>query len=99
MATSCIFDAMPEKSTFLHDSSHAKAVLPIGLIAISFASILIKICDAPPLIIAAYRLGLATLVLLLFTLRRTLGELRRLGRGGILPSILGRVLLCCHFAF
>jgi len=74
-------------------------VLPCGLIVISFASILIKICEAPPLIIASYRLGLATLFLLLFTLPRTIGEFRRLSREEILPSILSGVFLCFHFAF
>jgi drug/metabolite transporter (DMT)-like permease len=90
---------MSDKIFFLQPAQKAKLVLPVGLIAISFASILIKICDAPPLVIAAYRLGLATLLLLLFTLRRTLGELRRLGRGEILPSILAGIFLCFHFAF
>ena len=90
---------MIERSIFLPTPSRAKAVLPIGLIAISFASILIKICDAPPLVIAAYRLGLATLILLLFTLPRTLGEFRRLRRQEIFPSLLAGVFLCFHFAF
>jgi len=37
--------------------------LPIGITAISTASILIKLCDAPALIIATYRLVLASLML------------------------------------
>jgi len=37
--------------------------LPIGIIAISTASIFIKLCDAPALIIATYRLMLASLIL------------------------------------
>jgi len=37
--------------------------LPIGIIAISTASIFIKLCDAPVLIIATYRLILASLML------------------------------------
>jgi drug/metabolite transporter (DMT)-like permease len=37
--------------------------LPIGIIAISTASIFIKLCDAPVLIIATYRLMLASLIL------------------------------------
>lgn len=40
--------------------------LPIGIIAISTASIFIKLCDAPPLIIAAYRLTLSSLFLIPF---------------------------------
>jgi hypothetical protein len=78
---------MPERMVSLPAPSRAKAILPIGLIAISFASIFIKICDAPPLIIAAYRLGLATLALLFFTLPRTLREFLQLGRQEILASL------------
>lgn len=36
-------------------------VLAVGLIAISFASILIKLCDAPAMVIASYRLGVSAL--------------------------------------
>lgn len=90
---------MMERSASLPVPPRAKAVLPIGLIAISFASILIKICDAPPLIIAAYRLGLATLALLLFTLPRTIREFLQLGWREILASVLAGVFLCFHFAF
>ena len=90
---------MFERIVSLPVPSRAKAVLPIGLIAISFASILIKICDAPPLIIAAYRLGLATLALLPFTLPRTLREFLQLGRKEILATFLAGTFLCLHFAF
>lgn len=38
-------------------------LLPIGIIAISTASIFIKLCDAPALVISAYRLTLASLLL------------------------------------
>ncbi len=40
--------------------------LPIGIVAISTASIFIKLCEAPALVIAAYRLSLASLLLLPF---------------------------------
>lgn len=39
-------------------------LLPIGILATSTASILIKLCDAPALIIAAYRMGFASLMLI-----------------------------------
>jgi len=41
-------------------------LLPIGIVAISTASIFIKLCEAPALVIAAYRLSLASLLLLPF---------------------------------
>jgi drug/metabolite transporter (DMT)-like permease len=90
---------MIERSASHPVPPRAKALLPIGLMAISFASIFIKICDAPPLIIAAYRLGLATLALLLFTLPRTLRQFLQLGRQEILASVASGVFLCLHFAF
>jgi drug/metabolite transporter (DMT)-like permease len=77
----------------------AKIVLPLGLIAISFASIFIKLCEAPPLVIAAYRLGLAALILALFHLPQTLREVQRLSRGEILLTLLAGLFLSLHFAF
>ena len=37
--------------------------LILGVIAVSFAAVLIRLADAPPLVIAAYRLCLASLIL------------------------------------
>lgn len=76
----------------------AGIILPAGLVAISSASVLIKLCDAPPLTIAAYRLGLATLFLLPFTFRGTMREMRRLGPGNFLPVIGAGIFLCAHFS-
>jgi drug/metabolite transporter (DMT)-like permease len=39
-------------------------LLPIGILAVSTASIFIKLCDAPALIIASYRMILASLLLI-----------------------------------
>lgn len=88
---------MPERSVPAQ-AYRAKVLLPIGLVAMSSASILIKICEAPPLIIAAYRLTLATLVLIPFTLPRVVREFHLVGRQEILPSLLAGLFLCFHFA-
>lgn len=77
----------------------AKFILPVGLFAISLASIFVKICDAPPLIIAAYRLGLATLALLIFFRQKALRELSFLPRKDFLLCVLAGIFLCFHFAF
>ena len=74
-------------------------ILLIGLAVMSFASILIRLCDAPPLVIAAYRLTLATWILLLVALPKTIRESRRLSRREILPSLAAGLFLCFHFAF
>lgn len=71
--------------------------LPIGIIAISTASIFIKLCDAPALVIAAYRMTLASLFLLPFAGYQRVwkgwngSELRWL--------ILSGIFLALHFAF
>jgi drug/metabolite transporter (DMT)-like permease len=72
-------------------------LLPIGIVAISTASIFIKLCDAPALVIAAYRMTLASLLLLPFAGYQKVwkgwngSELRWL--------ILSGIFLALHFAF
>jgi drug/metabolite transporter (DMT)-like permease len=69
----------------------------IGIVAISTASIFIKLCDAPPLAIAAYRLGLASLLLSPVALsRKGYGEILR-GRWKLL--FLTGLFLGFHFIF
>jgi len=90
---------MSEPQPSSSDRLRAAIVLPLGLAAMSFASIFIRFCDAPPLVIAAYRLTLATLILLLLALPKTLRESHRLTRKEILPSAGAGFFLCFHFAF
>ncbi len=92
---------MSEEPHFPKIPPGAGVVLPVGVVAISFASIFIKLCDAPPLIIAAYRLTLATVILLLWTLprRRHWEDLRFLNLRDVLASLLAGLFLCFHFAF
>jgi drug/metabolite transporter (DMT)-like permease len=68
-----------------------------GIVAISTASIFIKLCDAHPLVIASYRLGLASLILAPIALRP-----RRYAK--ILPGrwkllFLTGLFLALHFTF
>lgn len=68
----------------------------IGIVAISTASIFIKLCDAHPLVIASYRLGLASLILAPIALRhRRYGTLLR-NRWKLL--LLTGLFLALHFA-
>jgi drug/metabolite transporter (DMT)-like permease len=71
-------------------------LLFIGIIAVSTASIFIKLCDAPALIIATYRMTLASLTLLPFaSYRRVWKGLRKNEIGWL---IISGVLLALHFA-
>lgn len=73
------------------------AVLALAVLAISWASILIRLSSAPPLIIAFYRLAISAIVFLPFT--RLSGLSRWFRRGGEgWPAIGAGVLLALHFA-
>lgn len=74
-------------------------VLLIGILAVSMASIFIRFAqrEASSLLIAAYRLTLATLFILPVALTRYRHELARLTRRDLLWMILSGVFLAVHF--
>jgi drug/metabolite transporter (DMT)-like permease len=79
---------------------HPWLVLTIGILAVSTASIFIRYAQdaAPSLVIAAWRLGLAGVVLtpIALTLRRH--ELRQLTRRDLALALLAGLFLALHFA-
>ncbi len=72
-------------------------LLPIGIIAISTASIFIKLCDAPSLVIAAYRLTLASLFLAPFACHKRIWQKRNGSQWRWLT--LSGIFLALHFTF
>jgi drug/metabolite transporter (DMT)-like permease len=72
-------------------------LIPIGVLAASTASIFIKLCDAPALIIATYRMVFASLILLPYALYKRTGS--PWGRQEIGWLILSGLFLSLHFAF
>lgn len=81
-------------------SVSAYLVLAGGILAVSTASILIRIAqrEAPSLTIAAYRLTIAALVLLPITLLRFKGSLLSLTRNQLGSLAVSGLLLALHFA-
>src|SRR5512136_2431638 len=75
-------------------------VLALGILAVSAASIFIRYAqlEAPSLVIAAWRLALATLVLAPVALSRRREELRGLKRGEMGLALLSGFFLALHFA-
>ncbi|PLX45238.1 MAG: hypothetical protein C0609_03565 [Deltaproteobacteria bacterium] len=73
----------------------SRLALIIGIGAISTAAILIRKCEAPSIVIAAYRLGIAALLLLPIELlrQRRLPKIKELGW-----SLLSGFFLALHFA-
>ena len=74
-------------------------LLFIGVLSVSFAAIFIRLADAPPLVIATYRLAIASIVLLPFALIRAKATpVRKLSRGDILLILLSSIFIASHFA-
>jgi drug/metabolite transporter (DMT)-like permease len=70
-----------------------------GITAISFASILIRLADAPFLAIAAYRVALASLILTPYYLLKPPATRRRRSRRLIGATCLSGCFLALHFTF
>jgi len=74
-------------------------ILGAGLIAISFASIFIKLCDAPSLVIAAYRLTIASVFYLGFTRIKDGAFIwKRFSKSQIYIIIIAALFLTLHFS-
>jgi drug/metabolite transporter (DMT)-like permease len=73
-------------------------VLALGVICVSFAALLIRLAEAPPLVIAAYRLCLASIVVVPLGLSRSRLQLRRLSGKEVLLMIAAGAFLAVHFA-
>jgi drug/metabolite transporter (DMT)-like permease len=71
-----------------------------GILAVSVASILIRYAqaDVSSIVIAAYRLGISTLVLTPIALFRHRTALRQLSKRDLLMGVLSGVFLALHFA-
>ena len=75
------------------------AILALGVISVSFAVIFIRLADAPPLVIATYRLVIASALLLPFTMMKSKRLPRRPSGSDALLMILSSLFIALHFAF
>lgn len=73
-------------------------VLTSGIIAISSASILIKWCDAPALVIASYRLAFASLIFLGGNALKNTNPLKPFSARDLRIALISGLFLCLHFA-
>ena len=69
-----------------------------GVLAVSTGAIFARLADAPSLVIAAYRVGLAVLVLLPFAVWKTRGEMAALSGKDLGFAVLAGFFLAMHFA-
>ena len=70
----------------------------LGIFAVSTGAIFVRLADAPALTVAAYRTGLATLILLPVAWWRARDELRRLRWPDYRLALLSGFFLAMHFA-
>ena len=73
-------------------------VLALGVVAMSFASIFIRLCDAPTMAIATYRLVIASAFFLVTAKAKRQVILRAFGPGDFLLALLSAAFLSLHFA-
>ncbi len=74
-------------------------VLMLGVLSVSFAAIFIRIAEAPPLVIATYRLVIASAILGPFALVRSGRLPKRLSKSDALLIMLSSVFVALHFTF
>jgi drug/metabolite transporter (DMT)-like permease len=79
----------------MRPESRVAVIIPAAIGVVSFAAILIRLCTVPSSVIAAYRLSLASLILLPFFLRRARGLSMSAGQFGL--CILSGFFLSIHF--
>jgi drug/metabolite transporter (DMT)-like permease len=73
-------------------------VLIFGVIGVSTGSIFARLADAPAIVTAAYRVGLATLILIPVAGWKARGELGNLSLHDIKLAVLSGLFLALHFA-
>lgn len=74
-------------------------MLAVGIVAISWAAPLIRLAEAPAIVVASLRLSIAAPPVLAAALLRRRGELRAIGRADALVLLIAGVALAGHFAF
>lgn len=77
---------------------HPYFILISGILAISTGAIFARIADAPALVIAAYRVGLASLLLVPVACWKARDELRSLSSKDLKIAFLAGTFLAMHFA-
>ncbi len=76
----------------------AHAVIPMGIVAVSFAAIFIRLSDSDPMTVAFYRMFFSTLFLLIF-IPPYIDRLKRLSRKEWITLMTTGLFLAVHFAF
>ena len=85
-------------AVFLYDSGMKKLIILLGVLGVSLSAPLIRLSDAPAMVLALYRVALAALLLLPWVLIRRRRELLGLGLRELCLCLLAGLFLGLHFA-
>ena len=72
--------------------------LIVGTMAVSTGAIFARLADAPALVIAAYRVGLATLILAPIAWVKARDEIKTLSKRDLKLAVISGFFLALHFA-
>ena len=75
----------------------AYLVLALGIAAVSFAAVFIRLAEAPPLVIAAFRMAIAAVIITPFYFAGSSRLRGKLRRRDLLLILLSAVFLAAHF--
>lgn len=89
---------MIPKNTSSGPRVHPYFALISGVIAVSTGAIFARLAEAPALVIAAYRVGLAAMILAPFAFWKVRQEICHLSRNDIILSVISGIFLALHFA-
>jgi drug/metabolite transporter (DMT)-like permease len=89
---------VPDRETTYSPPFPPTLALVSGVLAVSTGAILVRLAEAPALVIAAYRVGLASVLLVPLACWQARRELRALSRSDYLLALLAGLFLALHFA-
>lgn len=89
---------MTDKATAAAPPFNPYLALLVGTIAVSTGAIFARLADAPALVIAAYRLGLATLILAPVAWHKARDEIKTLSKRDLKLAVISGFFLALHFA-
>ena len=72
-------------------------ILFIGVLSVSFAATFIRLADAPPLVIATYRMSIASIILIPIALTKSTKSLNKISRRDLLWMLVSSVFIALHF--
>ena len=89
---------MDNASTLKNSRFNVYTALTIGILAISTGAIFVKLADAPSLVIAAYRVGIASVILIPIAVLTVRHELQDMSASDWRFALLAGFFLSLHFA-